>query len=69
MKTNLKDLFTAHPQSVDESYFEHLLFAGKFSGQLFLAGFAALIHAMLPFLFEKTAGNLIKDMYQRIHNR
>jgi hypothetical protein len=46
-----------------------LLFAGKFSGQLFLAGFAALIHAMLPFLFEKTAGNLIKDMYQRIHNR
>jgi len=62
-------LFTAHPSSVDESYFQHLLFAGRFAAMLFAAGFCALVHAVLPFLFEKTAGNLIKTMYGMIHNR
>ena len=69
MKTGLKTLFTEHPNSVDESYFEHMAFAGKFSFTLFLAAGAALSHSILPFLFEKTAGNMIKDMYARIHNR
>ena len=31
-------LFTTHPHSVDESYFQHMAFAAKFSGLLFLAG-------------------------------
>ena len=44
-------------------------FAGAFSGRLFLAGMAALVHAFLPFLFEKTASTMICDMYGRTHNR
>lgn len=67
--TSLARLFTAHPHSVDENYFQHLLFAGKFALMLFAAGFCALVHAILPFMFEKTAGNLITKMYTRIHNR
>ncbi|WP_420863173.1 DUF6356 family protein [Algirhabdus cladophorae] len=62
-------LFTAHPQSVDETYFEHLLFAGRFSVMLFAAGFCALVHAILPFAFEKTSGRLIERMHGMIHNR
>lgn len=62
-------LFLAHPQSVDETYFEHLLFAGRFAATLFAAGFAALIHALLPFLFEKTASRLITQMHAKTHNR
>jgi hypothetical protein len=62
-------LFLEHPRSVDESYFEHLLFAGGFALRLIGAGVAALIHALVPCLFEKTAGNMIKDMHAKLHNR
>lgn len=69
MTTRITRLFTAHPQSVDETYFEHMAFAGKFSLKLFGAAFAALIHAILPFLFEKTASTIVRQLYERTHNR
>lgn len=62
-------LFTDHPQSVDESYLEHSAFAARFSGWLFLAAFAAAVHAVLPFLFEKTASRITARLYERTHNR
>ena len=69
MITAMKSLFVTHPQSVDESYVEHMAFAGRFSGKLFLAAGAALVHAVLPFLFEKTASRMIAGMYAKTHNR
>ncbi|MDH3667151.1 MAG: DUF6356 family protein [Paracoccaceae bacterium] len=69
MIATVKSLFLTHPRSVDESYLEHMAFAGRFSGKLFLAAFAALAHAILPFMFEKTANRMIADMYARTHNR
>ncbi|NRB02946.1 MAG: hypothetical protein HRU30_06730 [Rhodobacteraceae bacterium] len=62
-------LFLDHPRSVDESYFEHALFASRFAGMLFLAMCAALIHAILPFAFEKTASGIIAKLYAKTHNR
>jgi hypothetical protein len=62
-------LFTTHPASVDETYFQHMAFAGKFSGQLLLAACAALIHAVLPFLCETTASRIVRQLYERTHNR
>jgi hypothetical protein len=62
-------LFTTHPQSVDETYLEHAAFAGRFSLALFGAAFAALVHAVLPFAFEKTASRTIARLYQKTHNR
>lgn len=67
--TRLTNLFTAHPASVDESFGEHFLFAMKFSALLFAAAGAALIHAILPFTFEKTASKIIAKLYHRTHNR
>ncbi len=67
--TALARLFTAHPGSVDESYLEHMRFAGGFSLKLFAAAFAAAIHAVLPFLFEKTASRMIAEMHARTANR
>jgi len=69
MIATMKSLFLTHPRSVDESYFEHMAFAGKFSGKLFLAGLCALVHAVLPFMFERTASSMIAEMYARTHNR
>lgn len=64
-----RKLFLTHPHSVDESYLEHMAFAGRFSGKLFLAAGAALVHAVLPFMFEKTASRMIAQMYDRTKDR
>lgn len=62
-------LFTAHPASVDETFGEHFLFAFRFAALLFAAAGAALVHAFLPFLFEKTASRIVARLYQRTNNR
>jgi hypothetical protein len=65
----LRRLFLDHPRSVDESYIEHLLFAGGFALRLIGAGAAAFVHALIPCLFEKTASNMIAQMYAKTANR
>lgn len=67
--TKVLNLFTAHPASVDESFGEHFIFALKFAGLLFAAAGAALVHAILPFMFEKTASKIIAKLYHKTHNR
>lgn len=62
-------MFFDHPASVDESYGEHARFAFGFSMKLFAAAGAALVHAVIPCLFEKTASRIIADLYARTHNR
>ncbi|MBY5932488.1 hypothetical protein KUV51_05705 [Tateyamaria omphalii] len=62
-------IFLTHPRSVDETYAEHAVFAGRFAFELLLAAGAAAVHAVLPCLFEKTASRMIADMYARTHNR
>ncbi|MDA7425632.1 DUF6356 family protein [Thalassococcus lentus] len=69
MIKSLQRVFVHHPQSVDETYFEHMRFAGWFAARLLAAGFAALIHAVIPCLFEKTASRMIQDMNARIVSR
>ena len=62
-------LFLEHPSSVDETYAQHARFAAGFSLRLFAAGCAALVHAVIPCLFEKTASRMVADLYARTHNR
>ena len=69
MIASMKSLFLSHPQAVDETYFEHLAFASRFSATLLLAAGAALVHAVLPFMFEKTASRMVARLYERTHNR
>lgn len=69
MVANVKTLFLTHPRTVGESYFEHMAFAGGFAGRLMLAAAAALVHAALPFLFERTASRMVASLYARTHNR
>jgi len=65
----IERIFIAHPQSVDESYAKHFGFALRFSGLLFAAAGAALVHALVPCLFEKTASGIIRKLHARIVNR
>jgi len=54
--------FVEHPASVDETYFEHFCFALKFSSRLLGASFAAMIHALIPALFETTASRTVNSI-------
>ena len=65
----INKLFLDHPRSVDETFGQHFLVAFGFSLTLFMAAFAALIHAFIPAACEKTASTVIKKLYARIHNR
>ncbi|MFM1815619.1 MAG: hypothetical protein RLZ98_2314 [Pseudomonadota bacterium] len=59
-------LFTEHPKSVGETYPEHMGSALFFSRKLFTAGFCCLVHAILPFLFQKTASGIIAELNERM---
>ncbi|MBI1417391.1 MAG: hypothetical protein GC146_09225 [Limimaricola sp.] len=62
-------LFLDHPASVDETYFQHMRFAGWFSFWLATAAGAALLHAIVPAVCETTASRIIRRLYARIENR
>jgi hypothetical protein len=65
----LRRLFTQHPSDVQETYFEHLLFAGSCGLRMICAGMAALVHAIFPFLFEKTASRLMAPIALKLVSR
>ena len=66
---SMSKLFTAHPEAVNESYFEHMAFALKFSGRLFRAAFAAFAHGFVPGVCETTASSAILAMNDEIRAR
>ena len=51
--------FTKHLKDAKENYFQHLYNALKIALPILLAGIIMIIHAILPFLFPKYAGNII----------
>ena len=57
---------TTHIDKVGESYFQHMRHAISFSLTLFTAFLCCLVHAFLPFLFEKTGSNAINDLHDRM---
>jgi hypothetical protein len=66
LSMSLHSLFTEHPASVGETYGEHLLAATGFALRLILGGLACLVHAWLPFLFQRTASNCVAELHQRM---
>lgn len=63
------NIFTKHPHSLQETYFQHLQIALTFGIQMTFGGIACLIHAFFPFLFEKTASNLIIKLHKAFLTR
>ena len=51
-----------HLKDIGETYWQHLKFAMSLAFLLFKAGFAVLVHAVVPSLFVTTASNTIKEI-------
>lgn len=64
-----KQMFLDHPAEVDETYGQHFRFALGFAGTLGIAAGAALVHAVIPCLCEKTASRTVAALYARTHSR
>ncbi|OGT31807.1 MAG: hypothetical protein A3E87_02405 [Gammaproteobacteria bacterium RIFCSPHIGHO2_12_FULL_35_23] len=58
----MRNLFTDHPHSVGETYFQHLYFAVVFSRKLIVAGIACAIHAIFPFVFKTIASKTVAEI-------
>src|SRR3954465_6848992 len=69
MTTRLAGLFTSHPAKVGETYFSHMAFAGWVCSRLPMAAGDTPAPAFLPFLFETTASRIVRELYERTHNR
>lgn len=59
---NMK-MLTKHLDDINETYLEHMLHALRFSLTMAFGSVVCLIHAFLPFLFEKTGSNIIRKMH------
>jgi hypothetical protein len=59
-------IFTAHPRSVGESYWQHMASAALFGGRMIAAGCACLLHGLLPFLFVTTGSRTVRHLHDRM---
>jgi hypothetical protein len=63
---NIHRLFTKHPESVGESYGEHLVRATCFGSRMVVAGLACMLHALLPFVFVRTGSQAIDELHAQM---
>ena len=64
----LRQRFIDHPASVDETYLEHFKVATHFARELFGAAVACSIHAVLPWLHEKTASTRVRALCDEMNS-
>jgi Family of unknown function (DUF6356) len=57
-------IFLEHPKTVGETYWEHFRVASSFGVAMVSGGVKAMVHAVLPNVYE-TAGS---DTIRRLHN-
>jgi hypothetical protein len=61
-----KKLFVEHPESVGESYFQHMGMAFSFGFSMLGAGLACIIHGLIPGLFTTTGRTTITCLHDRL---
>jgi len=65
-RASLHRLFRAHPISMGESYWQHQRHALQFGSTLVIAGFACVIHALVPALFPRTASSAVVRLREQM---
>ena len=66
LRAMIKNAFTDHPASVNETYGEHLASATGFGLTMIAGGLACLVHGLLPFLFVRTGSRAIAELHDRM---
>ena len=58
-----------HLNLVNGSYAEHMSVAFKVGSKMIISGFMALIHGLIPAMFQRNASNGIKELYNFINQK
>lgn len=58
--------FSRHLEDVEETYFEHLRHALSFALVMLWGAVCCLIHALLPFLCEKSGSRIVSRLHDRM---
>ena len=58
--------FTRHPQTVGESYLEHLGSAWGFASTMAVGAVACLLHGLFPFAFQSAGSQRIRELHDRM---
>lgn len=67
MAMNLwQHLFTAHPASVNENYWQHLASAAGFGFRMIWGGIVCLVHAVIPGVCCTQASEMIGELHDRM---
>lgn len=62
--------FTSHPNSVGETYFQHMRVAIGCGVRMVAGGMACVLHGLLPFLFTTAGTEQIRYLHRRmVENR
>lgn len=59
-------LFVDHPQSVDETYWQHMGQALYFASRMLAGSLACLLHAFIPAAFERTGSGIVTHLHDRM---
>lgn len=58
--------FTQHPETVGESYLEHLGSAWGFAATMAVGAMACLLHGLFPFAFQSSGSRRIRELHERM---
>ena len=61
-----KSLFTEHPRSVGESYFEHMGMSASFGAAMLKGAAACFVHALIPGLCVRTGSGVVSVLHHRM---
>jgi hypothetical protein len=64
-----KEAFTAHPSQNGETYFVHARASLRIALAMFLGGWCAIIHAVFPFLAQRTASTIARAVVDSVSAR
>jgi hypothetical protein len=58
--------FTDHPDSVGETYLEHMGSAWGFAATMLAGAVCCLLHGIFPFAFQKAGSRRITELHERM---
>jgi len=59
-------LFTAHPESVNENYWQHLASAAGFGFRMIWGGLVCLVHAFIPGVCSTKGSDMVCELHERM---
>lgn len=58
--------FTQHPQTVGESYVQHLASSWSYAASMAVGAMACLLHGLFPFAFQSSGSRRIRSLHERM---